>query len=379
MFQVLLGALAAFVGLSMHGAAGRKFYDSNLGENELKEFIGSCLQILLVTSTVVLFVLMLLSGHLKAWLGLDIKWVFLALLTTTCTAVFQIRLSQWQVRKQAAIYGFAQITKSIFNVVISLGLVVVLLQGAAGRMSAQVWAASVFAVVAIGLLRKDGLLRFYVWRPQYIREILRFGVPLIPHIGGMFLLVSVDRFVINSQLGLAQAGIYMVAVQFSTAVSLIFDAVNKAFVPWLYERLKRDDHNEKVSIVKVTYIWYAFILICAAIAFLVAPQIVTLIAGQSFSPAGEIVGWLVLGQVFGGMYLMVTNYIFYSKRTGLLSVVTIFCGVLNVLLLIPLTIRLGIVGAAYAFCISMGLRFILTWMVAQLRHPMPWFNLNVKS
>lgn len=379
MFQTLLGALAAFVGLSMHGAAGRKFYDSNLGNNELKEFVGSCLQILLITTAIVLFVLLLISSQLTEWLGLESRWVFLALITTACTVVFQIRLSQWQVRKQASKYGVAQIVKSVFNVAISLGLVVVLMQGSVGRMSAQVWTATIFAIVAIGLLKRDDLLCFFVWRPAYIREILRFGVPLIPHVGGMFLLVSVDRFVINSELGLAKAGIYMIAVQFSAALSLIFDAVNKAFVPWLFERLKRDDATEKASIVKITYAWYAFILSCAALAFLIGAEIVTLIAGQPYAQAGEIIGWLVLGQVFGGMYLMVTNYIFYSKRTGLLSLVTIFSGILNVVLLIVLIGQFGLKGAAYAFCIAMGIRFLLTWVVAHIRHPMPWFNFYIKS
>lgn len=40
MFQTLLGALMAFIGLSMQGAAGRKFYDGSLGKDDLAEYIG---------------------------------------------------------------------------------------------------------------------------------------------------------------------------------------------------------------------------------------------------------------------------------------------------------------------------------------------------
>ena len=82
----------------------------------------------------------------------------------------------------------------------------------------------------------------------------------------------------------------------------------------------------------------------------------------------------MLGQVFNGMYLMVTNYIFFSKRTGLLSIATMFSGVVNLVLLLILIRQFGLEGAAYAFCISMGLRFLLTWFVAQKRHPMPWLK-----
>ncbi|NQY83475.1 MAG: oligosaccharide flippase family protein [Alcanivorax sp.] len=379
MFQTLLGALAAFIGLSMHGAAGRKFYDGNLGKNDLAEFIGACFQILLITSLISLMVLVTFSGKFSEWLGLDKQWILLAVPVCAADVIVQLRLGQWQVRKQAIKYGVLQTSRSLLNVILSLGFVVALLKGSDGRISAQIWTAALFALVALWLLKRGNLLSFLRWRPDYIREALRFGVPLIPHVGGMFLLASVDRFVINSELGLAQTGIYMVAVQFATALALVFDAVNKAYVPWLFERLKRDQEGEKRQIVRFTYGWYALILCGAALAFILGPWMVTFVAGENYGRAGDVFGWLALGQVFGGMYLMVTNYIFFSKRTGLLSLVTIASGLINVALLFVLIGTFGLEGAAYSFCIAMAIRFLLTWVVAQKRHPMPWFNLRTQS
>ena len=87
-----------------------------------------------------------------------------------------------------------------------------------------------------------------------------------------------------------------------------------------------------------------------------------------------MIGWLALGQALHGMYMMVTNYIFYSKRTGLLSLSTMTAGLVNVGLLMVLVSSMGLKGAAIAFAISMGIKFLLTWYVAHLRHPMPWFD-----
>ncbi|WP_417547456.1 lipopolysaccharide biosynthesis protein [Marinobacter segnicrescens] len=379
MFQTLFGALMAFVGLSLNGAASRKFYDGHLGDNELKEFIGACLQILLGTTTITMIVLGLLGGYFSEWLGLTPEWLLLAVLVTASKMVFQIRLGQWQVRKQAKKYGFMQVSQSLLDLFLSLALVIAFSQGVSGRISAQVWAMGLFALLGIILLKRDGLLKLNVWRPQYISEALRFGVPLIPHVGGAFLLVSVDRFVINSELGLAQTGVYMVAVQFGAAVALVFDSINKAYVPWLFERLKRNDDAEKRQIVRYTYGWYVLILCGAGLSFLVGPALITFVAGDQYARAGEIIGWVVLGRVFGGMYLMVTNYIFFSKRTGLLSLVTISSGLINVCLLFLLISNYGLEGAAYSFCIAMAIRFLLTWVVAQKRHPMPWFNPRTQS
>jgi O-antigen/teichoic acid export membrane protein len=379
MFQTLLGALTAFIGLSLHGAAGRKFYDGNLAENDLKEFIGSCLQILCITTLITFSVLLVFNNEFSQWLGLDPKWVLLAALATAATVVVQIRFVQWQVRKKVKSYGTLQVFRSIFDGGLSVLLVVVFALGSDGRIGAQIITAGSLALLSLWLLRRDKLIRFFVWRPDFISEILRFGVPLIPHVGGMFLLTTVDRFVINSELGLAEAGIYMVAVQFGMALSLLFDAINKAYVPWLFERLKRDSDDEKRQIVRYTYTWYCFILSGAGLAFIVGPWLIGAVAGEKYAKAGDVIGWLVLGQVFNGMYLMITNYIFFSKRTGLLSLVSIFSGLVNFFLLIMLVRQLGIEGAAYAFCLAMALRFLLSWYVAQRRHPMPWFTFCKKS
>lgn len=379
MFQTLLGALMAFIGLSLQGAAGRKFYDGNLGEKDLKEFIGSCLQILAITTAITTAVLFTFQNQFSQWLGLNQEWILLAGLVTASNVIAQIRLGQWQVRKRAKSYGAMQVSKSLLNMGLSLALVVLFLQGSDGRIVAQGIAVAIFALLALWFLKRDGLLTFIVWRPAYIKEALKFGVPLIPHVGGVFLLTTVDRFVINSELGVAQAGIYMVAVQFGMALSLVFDAVNKAYVPWLFERLKRDSDSEKRQIVRYTYAWYVFILAGAGLSFIVGPWLIVFVAGDQYTEAGDVIGWLVLGQVFHGMYLMVTNYIFYSKRTGLLSAASIFSGLVNFGLLVLLVKQVGIIGAAYAFALSMGLRFLLTWFVAQKRHSMPWFNFQQQS
>lgn len=278
-----------------------------------------------------------------------------------------------QVRKQAKNYGVFQVSQSLINMLLSLLLVVYFLQGAAGRIWVLNLMPLVYAVIALFLLHKDDLLGF-AWRPAYLREIFAFGVPLIPHAVGYFLLSSVDRFVINDKLGLAQVGIYMVAVQLVFAMGLVFDAINNAYVPWLFERLKRNQTEEKKQIVRWTYAYSIILIGIVALAVVSGPALLILIAGEKYSEAANGIGWLALGQALHGMYMMVTNYIFYSKRTGLLWLSTMTAGLVNVGLLMVLVSFMGLKGAAIAFAISMGIKFLLTWYVAQLRHPMAWFD-----
>lgn len=379
MFQTLMSALGAFVGLNVSGAVGRKYYDNPDSVRGMRSYIGSCLQIVVFSAFCILILVAFFQGIISEWLSIKPSWILLSVYVAATTVIINIRLGQWQVHQHARSYGTFQIFQSAINATISVILVVTLSGGADGRVAAIFLTSSLFAIISLHMLHKDKLLSFFEWQPNDIREALEFGVPIVPHIAGAFLLLSVDRFFINAELGLAAVGIYMLAAQFAMSMSIVFDAVNKAYIPWLFSRLQRDQIAEKIRIVRYTYAWFILISIVVGFAFIFGPWVTVQIAGASYAEAGEIVGWLFLGQGFNGMYFMVTNYIFFSKKTGILSIVTLITGLLNVILLIAFIKIFTIKGAAIAFSLSMGIRFLLTWWVAQKRHPMPWFEFNFKN
>lgn len=374
MFQMMASALNAFTGLNTHGAANRKYYDNEINHHQMGKFIGTCVYILSVTSLLILLVVQVFKNTLASWTGLEPRWMYMAVLVSAAGFIANLRLGQWQVRRQATRYGSFQVSRSLADMLLSLLLVISFSMGAGGRIVAQTWIVAIFALFALFLLQRDKLLKLSR-RPHDVREALRFGIPLVPHILGIFLLSAVDRFVIHTQLGLGKVGIYMVAAQLAMGMAIVFDAINKAYVPWLFERLQRNREADKKQIVRWTYVYFVTALLVACLAFVFGPFVVPFVAGAQYAQAGKLVGWLALGQGFGGMYLMVTNYIFFSKRTGLLSIATIISGLVNVALLILLVKLYGLHGAAIAFAISMALRFALTWSVAQRRHPMPWFHI----
>ena len=129
----------------------------------------------------------------------------------------------------------------------------------------------------------------------------------------------------------------------------------------------------------MTYAWFGLVLFTTPFAFFIGPYLVIFIAGSEYAEAGKVFGWLALGHSFGGMYAMLNCYIYYSKETSLLSLVTIISGLANIFLLIILIKYWGIVGAGMAFSISMFIRFVLTWIAAQQKHPMPWLSFMQKT
>lgn len=372
MFQTLLSALGVLVGFNVIGAASRKYYDGDIDNIILRQFNGSCIQILLVTNVISFIVVMIFKNKISEFLGIPSDWIFSAILISASSFIVSMRLSQWQIRSNAKLFGVFQVTNSLINMLLSLLLVVILVQGAQGRIEAQLITCFITGIVAFILLYKDNLIDIKSFKPEYIKEALSFGIPLIPHHVGGLLILSASRIVINEQLSLFDVGIYMVAFQLSTTMSILFDALNKAYVPWLFERLKRDNYEEKKQIVKYTYCYFIVVLLISGIIFLIGPFFITLIAGDKYSEAGKLIGLLCLGQTFGGMYLMVTNYMFFSKKTGMLSLVTISTGLINFFLLFIFIEYLGLIGVAISFSIAKLIQFLSTWFMASNCTNMPW-------
>lgn len=370
MFQTLITGLAALVGINTVGAASRKFYD---GEYDcLPVYNGACLHILFASTTVLGVASYFLADEFSLWLTIPTSWIYLALAISFANFIIQLRLGQWQIREQAFKFGTMQVSQSILNFIFSVVLVVMFQHRAQGRVDAILATTVLYALLSIFLLYKNNLVKLTVIRKDYISEALSFGLPLVPHVVGMFFLSSLDRFFINKQLGISEAGIYMFAMQLSLGVAIVFDAINKALIPWLFKSLANNKVEQLNKIVRFTYLFFIVVFLLGCLSFVIGPWIVRIIGGYQFEKATEVIGWLCLGQCFGGMYLMVTNYLFYAKCTGRLSVVTIVTGIFNIILLLILIHVNGIVGVAMSFAISMCIRFLATWWLTSRLHLVSW-------
>ncbi len=370
-FQVWCSLLAVVCGLNTYGAATRKHYDYDNPDEHMGEYISACVAILFISSLVVTLLLVPSLGLLSELLGLAPEWIVAGVVFAVGNFLVQLRLRQWQVRQKPVRYGQFQISLSALNAGFSLLLVVVLTMGVQGRLIGITSSMFLFGCMGALLLWRDRLLAFS-WQPGLIRDALAFSLPLLPHFVGSFLLLTVDRAVIGSVLGLEAAGHYMVAVQLALALNLLLQSLHKAYVPWLFERLKRDIHEEKRQIIRGSYVYFVGLIAIAILAFIVGKPVLVFIAGPSFAPAGEIVAWLVLAQAIRGMYYVVSSYLMYAKKTQQISGITIVSGAINILLLLVLLGAYGLIGAAWAMCTGAVVQFLSTWYMASRAIAMPW-------
>lgn len=372
MFGIVLSVLGAFTGLSVHGAIGVRYFQ--LEKEEIAEYVGTCVGILVVSSSVLFLLVAVFGSWLEGVSGVPSDWLLVAVFLSGFQFLCNIRLSLWQVAGEATQYGVFQIAQSLLNAAISLILILAVGMAWEGRVLGQTVAVTLFGVIALGWLFRSGLLRFpSEWR-VHSRDALKFGVPLIPHVIGGLLIVAADRFVIVRLLDVAHAGIYMVALQVGQALGLLTESFNKAYAPWLMKNLSKPTAALRITIVRGTYIYFALVLAAATVFGLLAPMFLGFLVGDSFRAAGDLVIYIAFGFAFGGCYFMVTNYVFFESKTKVLALVTFFSGITNIPLMFILVGHNGITGAGQAFMLTNALSFIGTWWLAQKLHPMPWLK-----
>ena len=165
---------------------------------------------------------------------------------------------------------------------------------------------------------------------------------------------------------------YTLAYTICGVFGMLTNSFNQAFVPWLYGKLNKNNQIEKERIVKFTYILILGFLLVPLLGTLISPFVLKYFVGKNFIDSQKFFFWLLLGFAFGGMYYLVTNYIFYLAKTTYLAYTTLFSGLLNVGLCYSLIKYNGVIGAAQSFALANGVLFLITWFLAAKCYPMPW-------
>jgi len=212
----------------------------------------------------------------------------------------------------------------------------------------------------------------FSFNKKYIKDALFFGIPLIPHALGGWIITGIDRIFINSMVGVAATGIYTVGYQVGMIIGLLAHSFNLAWAPFLYEKLKENNYSTKIKIVKFTYLYNIGIIFLALALSFIAPYFLKYFVSENFYFSYKYVIWIALANAFSGMYLMVVNYIFYVKKTYVLAWITFFSAFINIILNYFFIKANGAIGAAQATTLTALLQFALTWILSVRCFKMPW-------
>ena len=368
-FQVLLAIAVVFVNLNMHGAVAVNFF--KFKKQELEVYIGNVVFILFISFILVLCIISVVKEPLSHLIKFPENWLPIVVVIALSQSVFTLTLTLWQVEQKPLPYGIFQVAQTVLNVILSLIFVVALNWQWQGRVLGIIIASIIFGLTGFFIIYKKKYIKLN-YNKAHIKDALVFGIPLIPHALGAWMMTSIDRVFINSMVNVASTGIYTVGYQVGMIIGLLATSFNQAWSPFLFEKLKENDSASKLRIVKFTYLYGVGIIVLALSLSLIAPWFLKFFVSKGFHCAYKYVFWIALGYAANGMYFMVVNYIFYVKKTYILAWITFISAGINVVLNYFFIKANGAIGAAQATTVTFFIIFILTWILSARVYKMPW-------
>jgi O-antigen/teichoic acid export membrane protein len=375
MFQISVSIVFPLLGLNLEGAIARKYYD---GENsKFSSFVGTSTLLGTASAIILGFIFWFYKDSLTNLTQIPKEYIIFIVTLAYLRFLMLVLLTVFQVKVKPLSYGLFQIIHSILSITATLYFLYWVSLTWEARIAGQLIAGFVVAILSLIVLLKKDYIEWKVSKKD-INYAISFGVPLIPHAIGSVGLIVIDRFFLTQLVGIEATGIFTTAYQLGALISLLTISFNNAFVPWLFNNLNKNDLLINKKIVIITYSYFVAIILIAILLIISFPILMNTFIGQKFHSINEYSYLIILAFAFQGMFFMVTNYLYYVKKTYLQSLISF--GIIGIK--IPLTyyaiIHYGVAGAAWSFLMTYVLFFLITWLISSKVFKMPW-NLLVAN
>ena len=355
-FSSIISLFSVLLGLVIRGSVNRYYFEENSKDN-FGEFLGSNLIFILIYNLFAISFLYVFKNIIADFFKISVYLFFISILISFLNIPDGIFFTYLRATKQSKRYSFILIIKSILLLVITIVWVYSLKENRYyGKIYSIIIITAVFAVYMIYNLVKLSKFKFKL---EYIKYSIRYSIPLIPHALSNFILSFFDRIIINQLTGAKNAGLYSFAYNVGTLMVIVTGSMNTAWLPIFYENLTNKNF---IKIKKLAYNYSKYIYFTAIGLILFSKEVVSLMADEKYHTALPIVPIIIISHVLVFLYTLYVNYVFYRKKTILISLITLFVSGINIGLnywLIPIY---GYIAAAYTTLISYFLLFLFHFL-----------------
>lgn len=365
----LLALLTLVLG-AMDNAAGRWFFDSDEVEQR-QRIIASWFWFQMGVGAVALLVCTVVARPVAAtWLdsgsnaGLVILVACLA-----CVSVLGKVLGYWFRFLRRPV---AAVCYSLVSTLTTSGLIIVFVavwrRGVRGAFEAQILAGLSLTALAVAILRR------WVSPRQFSRatigEMFRFTLPIFPATVASWAISSADRLVMPLFVNKFEIGLYFLAFQVASVVSLIDAAFQMAWGPFSLSILRESGSSAVYSRV---FSLYGFLgaWVCTGVT-LFAPLILSIVSVPEYGAAASSVPFLAFFFFAVGMTNVVGIGSLVTKSAMPIAANIFVAAITGTALLFPLIPLLGRNGAGLAKMIGMMLAVVYMYWACQKLYPIPY-------
>ena len=198
-------------------------------------------------------------------------------------------------------------------------------------------------------------------------------MPLLPHAIVLTLIGTLDKFILSSNVGLSIVGEFAVALSLALPVWMLTESINKAFMPWSFEKFSKGNLD---LVVGASYLLLIGLFIVGIIYSIFLFFTFDLIVGEAFKdalyPALILIwaGWLKLA------YFLTAKGLVYSEKMNYLPLVSVISGCIYLGLIYTNIENITLMNISIYMNIMYVMMFVGVHFLSQIIYPQPWGNIK---
>lgn len=366
----LVTSVVSIILNSGQGTAFFRFYFQDNSVGARRQLTGTVFIYLMISAATILAFLMIFLDRLAVPLFNDaslIPLIQIGLVGTLFEVGSIIPFTTFRVELRAKEYATLSFVRFLINVILNIIAVAVLRWGVIGVIYANVISSGIFLILCLALT-----FRAMDWTMDLplLKQLLRFGLPIVPaNLAGWALNLS-DRFFLERYADLAQVGIYSLSYSIAGILMMVMGWFNTAYPPYVFSIANQENAKETYARI-FTYAMSLFALLGLGVS-LFSPQVLTIFTRPAYYGASAVVPFVVLAYLFFQMNYMLTFGIDLTGKTVYYPLLIGSAALLNLVLNILLIPPFGMMGAAAATVLAYAWLPIIDYVVVQRFYPVSY-------
>jgi O-antigen/teichoic acid export membrane protein len=348
-----------------------------LGKHSRQDIYRSAIQILTLTAIFSSIIIFILSKPISVLLFKDPAYEFfvkisagILLVDTLCNLPYMILRAE----ERSGTYTILRIGRFTLELGLNIVFIVFMKLGVKGILYANLVAALINLIV---LLPFQASYLKGNFRRDAVRDLLLFGIPMIPN-GIAYLAVEMsDRYLMLYLLNKDTLGQYSANYKFGTLLLLIVTAFRTAWQPFFLKVATNPDAKKIYAKVMDIFVYMAGFAVVAGSLLLEYILTTPLIGGKSLLGSAywggiQIIPIILLSYMFYGIYVNLTVGIYIEKKSGLMWIFTGSAAITNIISNFYFMPAFGMMGAAFAtllaYLVMSGTIFIANQNIYPIRY-----------
>lgn len=374
-YNVLVQVFTAFITLNTPTLLSVNFF--RVDKEKRPMLISNLIYFNVIAFTVMLIVVLICYPIIKNTLFIDLNWQLFALVLVLFASVNNIQLTKLRLDEKVKAYGTQQFMKSALAASLSLFFVITLAWKWEGRLAALVLSGMLIGTYSFYLLYREKAI-FASINFSEIKAFFNFSYPLLPKQLSTWLNSAFQKIFITTQISLASNGLLSFAITITSIFYLFITSFFSAYTPQLYKTLAENENSEnssyKLKLVKTTYLFLFIFAIILFIGYFFAKFFLTNFFNPAYKNAVQFLPYLFVSQFFQAIYLVLSSYITFYRKTKILGILTMVLTLITVFLNYWMITYYDTMGAVYATLTMAILTVFPLYYFSSKICPMPWFS-----